>query len=82
MVEVDYEAIIEDLPAEARRLIDACGLDWEAACVDFHLNPTPSATASAAQVRRPLYRDSLGLWRRYETELAPLRRTLEAEGVV
>lgn len=82
MIEVDYEAIIENLPVEARRLTDACGLEWEEACIDFHLNPTPSSTASAAQVRRPLYRDSLGLWRRYESQLTPLRRTLEAEGVL
>jgi tetratricopeptide (TPR) repeat protein len=82
MIEVDYEALIEDLPGQARRLAEACGLGWEEACTHFHLNRQPSATASAAQVRRPLYRDSVGLWRAYEVELRPLRRILAAEGVL
>ncbi len=81
MIEVDYEALVDDLPGEARRLVAGCGLAWEDACEAFHLNRQPSSTASAAQVRRPLYRDSLGLWRRYEAGLERLRRTLVTEGV-
>jgi tetratricopeptide (TPR) repeat protein len=79
MIEVDYERVVDDLPGEARRLVDACGLDWEDACAAFHLNRQPSSTASAAQVRRPLYRDSVGLWRRYEAGLAPLSAGLARE---
>jgi tetratricopeptide (TPR) repeat protein len=82
MIEVNYEQVVGDLGGQARRLIAACGLDCEPACLDFHLNTKPSSTASAAQVRRPLYRDSVGLWRAYEAELEPLRRTLLAEGVL
>jgi tetratricopeptide (TPR) repeat protein len=82
MIEVDYEAVVDDLPGEARRLVEACGLTWEQDCVDFHLNREPTATASAAQVRRPIYRDSVDLWSAYESELRPLRRTLAVEGVL
>jgi tetratricopeptide (TPR) repeat protein len=82
MIEVDYEAMVDDLPVQARRLVDHCGLAWENACETFHLNPAPSSTASAAQVRRPIYRDSVGLSRAYEVELLALRRTLTAEGVL
>lgn len=82
MIEIDYEALIEDQAGESRRLVAAAGLDWEPACLAFHANPAPAATASAAQVRRPIYRDSLGLWRRYEAQLAPLAEGLRAEGVL
>jgi hypothetical protein len=63
-------------------LLDACALPWEDACLDFHRNDSPSLTASAAQVRRPLYASSVGLWRRYEAQLQPLVRALRAGGVV
>jgi hypothetical protein len=80
VVEVNYEDLIEDQEGQSRRLIAALGLKWEAACLAFHTNPSPSATASAAQVRRPLYRDSVGLWRRYAPELAPLAAGLGVAG--
>src|SRR3546814_11946069 len=61
---------------------DVCSSDlWEDACLDFDRNPQPTLTASAAQVRQPVYRSSVGLWRNYERELAPLRRHLEDAGV-
>ena len=82
IIDVRYEELVDDIDGEARRLVAACGLPWEDACRDFHLNSAPSATASAAQVRRPLYRDSLALWKRYETELAPLQAVLSQEGVL
>ncbi len=81
-IDVDYETLIDDLDGEARRIVAHCGLPWEAACRDFHLNRSPSSTASAAQVRRPLYRSSVGLWRHYEHELAPLAQTLKSESVL
>lgn len=80
-IEVDYEALVADHEAVARRLVAHAGLDWDPACLAFDRNPAPTLTASAAQVRQPVYRSSVGLWRRYEDELAPLRRRLEAAGV-
>jgi len=80
-LDLDYEALVGDQEAVSRRLVAHCGLAWEPACLDFHLNASPSATASAAQVRRPLYRDSLEKWRCYETQLAPLKERLVAAGV-
>ena len=82
VIDVAYEDLIDDVEGEARRLVNACGLDWQPACAAFHLNAQPTATASAAQVRRPIYRDSVALWRRYETQLAPLAEALRAEGVL
>lgn len=81
LLEVDYEALVADHDAVARRLVTHAGLPWDDACLDFDRNPQPTLTASAAQVRQPVYRSSVGLWRNYERELAPLRRHLEDAGV-
>jgi hypothetical protein len=70
--EVDYEELVADLEGSARRLIAACGLDWETACLDFHRNGRPVRTASVVQVRRPLYKHSVGRWKHYETSLMDL----------
>ncbi len=72
MMVVDYEQLVEDLEGESRRLIEFLGLEWEPACLDFHLTGRPVFTASAWQVRQPLYRRSVGRWRDYERHLAPL----------
>ncbi len=80
-IDLDYEALVGDQEASTRRLLDYCGLEWQDACLAFHRNATPAATASAVQVRRPLYRSSLERWRHYERQLAPLARLLEAHGI-
>jgi tetratricopeptide (TPR) repeat protein len=72
MLEIRYDDVIADLEGSARRLVDHCGLDWDPRCIAFHEARRPVRTASAAQVRRPIYRTSLGRWRAYETHLAPL----------
>lgn len=76
--DVRYEDIIADQEGETRRLLDAVGVGFEPACLDFHRNASPSATHSAAQVRQPLYSSSVGLWRRHSDDLAPLARLLGA----
>lgn len=79
--EVAYEAIVADQEGETRRLLDFCGLDFDPACLAFHENAAPVATASSVQVRQPLYASSVGRWRRYGAGLDPLRRVLEAGGI-
>jgi tetratricopeptide (TPR) repeat protein len=78
LLEVSYEAVVADLPAEARRLIDFCGLGWDEQCLSFHRNRRVVATASAVQVRQPLFSSSVGRWRRYAARLQPLVAALEA----
>tara|TARA_R110002020_G_scaffold83397_1_gene206827 strand:- start:223538 stop:225133 length:1596 start_codon:yes stop_codon:yes gene_type:complete len=68
--EVHYENVVADIETETRRLLDFCGLPFEAACLAFHENAAPVATASSAQVRQPLYTGSLARWKRYEAGLA------------
>ena len=79
--EVAYEAVVEDLEGEARRLVAFCGLSWEPQCVAFHENAAPVATASSSQVRQPLYASSVGRWRRYLAHLGPAIEVLDARGI-
>jgi tetratricopeptide (TPR) repeat protein len=78
---LSYEALVADQLGETRKLLEFCGLEWQEACVRFHENPAVSATASAAQVRRPIYASSVTQWRHYEVQLAGLSAQLAAAGV-
>ncbi|MGB5581395.1 MAG: sulfotransferase [Woeseia sp.] len=80
-LDVSYEDTAADLEPNARRLIGWLGLPWEDACLEFHRQSGAVTTASAVQVREPVHTRSIGRWRRYEQELAPLIKVLRAEGV-
>lgn len=80
-LDLDYEALVDDPRGQGQRLLAHCGLEWQEACLSFHEDSRPTATASAAQVRRPIYRDSLEQWRHYRTGLAPLARLLRNGGI-
>ena len=79
LLEVDYEETVADLEGVARKLVAWCELEWEPACLEFHRAKRPVRTASAAQVRRPVYGTSVGRWRHYQSELASLLARLEGE---
>lgn len=76
---VDYEGTVEDLEGVARKLVAACGLDWDPACLEFHRTRRPVRTASVTQVRQPVYRHAVGRWKNYEGELAELFAALPLE---
>ncbi len=78
-LEVDYEAVVEDIEREARRMLNFLGLPWNDAVLRFHETQRPIRTASANQVREPLYRTSAGRWRKYADHLAPLLDALGME---
>jgi tetratricopeptide (TPR) repeat protein len=73
LVEVDYESLVSDPEPHARRLVAACGLDWNDACLAPHRNTRKIKTASVWQARQPIYRTSVERWRRYEPWLGELR---------
>jgi hypothetical protein len=77
ILDVRYEEVVADLEGQARRLIEHCGLAWDPRCLAFNESARPVRTASATQVRQPIYRHSVERWRVYEKELAPLLRELE-----
>ncbi len=72
MTEVAYEDLVADSERELRRLLAFLGLAWAPACLTFHETSRPVATASAAQVRRPLYATSIGRSRTHGSRLDPL----------
>lgn len=81
ILQVDYEGVVAKQESSLRGILDFCDLPWSDACLSFQDNDAPVATASAVQVREPLNNRSIGRWRRYETQLAPLRTLLEDAGV-
>ena len=76
ILHVSYERVTADLEGEARRLLAHCGLDWDDRVLEFHKTERAVRTASAAQVREPIYRKAVERWRRYESQLAPLIEAL------
>lgn len=80
ILQVDYEKLVVDPENQIRRLVQFVGLPWDERCLNFHQNRRIVATASQAQVRRPIYDTSIGRWRHYEKWIAPLRAALDLPG--
>ena len=76
ILQVNYEQVVGDLEGQVRRVLDYCGLAFEAQTLEFHDTERSVRTASSEQVRQPLYRDGLDQWRNFETELQPLEAQL------
>ena len=72
MIDVRYEELVGEPRATVERLLGFCGLAWEEGCLSFHASQRVVKTASVWQVRRPLYRGSVGRWRHYAGSLGPL----------
>lgn len=81
ILELRYEDIVADQEGATRRLLGHCGLDWSDHCLDFHAQGGAVSTPSAAQVRRPIYRDSVARWRRHEAVLAPVAAYFAERGI-
>ena len=75
-MEIRYENVIDHQERETRKLLDFCGLEWDEACMRFHENKAPVSTASSVQVRQPLYRGSIGRWKKYGNKLDDLKSAL------
>jgi tetratricopeptide (TPR) repeat protein len=71
-----YEELVRDPETNIHRLLEHCRLPFEAACLSFHRTQRSVRTASAEQVRQPIYTSGLGHWRHFEKELQPLRQAL------
>jgi tetratricopeptide (TPR) repeat protein len=73
---VIYEDMVDDTEGEVRRLLDACGLPFEAGCLSFYENSRAVRTVSSEQVRRPIFRQGVEQWQAYEPWLGPLKAAL------
>jgi tetratricopeptide (TPR) repeat protein len=78
ILDVRYETVVADLEGAARRILAHCGLPWDEHCLAFHETDRPVRTASAAQVRQPIYKTAVGRWRVYEDHLGVLLAGLGA----
>ena len=76
VLRVQYEDVVGDLEGETRRMLEFCGLPFEENCLDFHLTERPVNTASAEQVRQPIYDTALDFWRNYEHHLDEVKDIL------
>ena len=79
--EVRYEEVVGDPLSTGAALARACGLEWSDSAVEVEKNTAVSFTASASQIRRPIYRSSAGRWRHYRAQLEPLIEALRRAGV-
>lgn len=73
---VIYEDLVATPEVETRRLLAACGLEFEERCLRFFENDRAVRTPSSEQVRRPVNRDGLDSWRPFEPWLGPLKAAL------
>ncbi len=76
ILDVRYEDVVADLEGQSRRILSHCGLPWDNRSLAFHETERPIRTASATQVRQPIYGRSVGRWRSYEEFLGPLLSAL------
>lgn len=81
ILDVSYETLVSDQENISRQIIDHCGLEWQESCLQFHKNKDAVTTASAAQVRSPIYSSSIDKWRQYEKYLGPLKNVLVSAGI-
>jgi len=76
ILQVQYEDVVSDLESQVRRILEHCGLPWEDACLKFFESDRAVNTASADQVREPIYKDAVGYWKHYESHLGELLEVL------
>ena len=69
---VTYEQLVTDTHNEIKKLLAKCELSWEDNCLNFHKNTNASTTASALQIRKPIYHGSIRKWRQYRQQLQTL----------
>jgi Tfp pilus assembly protein PilF len=81
ILDVRYEDVVADLERQARRIIGYCALPWDNRCLSFHETDRPVRTASATQVRQPIYKSAMGRWRVYEEHIEPLLNGLGVTSV-
>nr|WP_070958571.1 sulfotransferase [Hyphomonas sp. Mor2] len=79
---LDYESLVADQEGQTRQLLAFCGLPFDQACLNFHENAAPVATASATQVRQPLYSSSMGRWKTYRPAIDPALEILQVADLI
>ena len=76
VLRVQHEDLVDNLESQVRRMLEFCGLPFEAACLRYFETERNVRTPSSEQVRQPIFRDSLEQWRHFEPWLQPLKDAL------
>jgi hypothetical protein len=79
--QLHYESLVEEPESTIREVLKYLQLDWEPECLEFHQQDGAVATASASQVRQPLYSTAVARWKKYEKHLAPAMEVLDKAGI-
>ena len=82
ILDLDYDAFVQDPRPHTEPLLAHCDLAWDDACLAFHQTDSNVRTASVWQVREPLYQRASGRWRNYERQLQPVRDWLTGQGLL
>lgn len=80
MLEINYEDLVNDQKAVTRQMLEFCDLPWDENCLQFYKLRNQVDTSSLVQVRKPMYKDAVAAWQRYEQHLQPLIKILGTEG--
>jgi tetratricopeptide (TPR) repeat protein len=76
VLRIEYESLVKDSESEIRGLLAHCGLEFESSCLKFYETERSVRTASAEQVRQPIYDKRVHYWQKYEGFLEPLQSAL------
>lgn len=82
ILDVSYEELVSNPLDVSRQIADYVGFEWSEDLIEVQNSEEPCSTASAAQVREPIYTGSVGLWRQFEAELAPVKQKLSAANLI
>ncbi|WP_317930325.1 tetratricopeptide repeat-containing sulfotransferase family protein [Halioxenophilus sp. WMMB6] len=82
LLEIEYEELVEHTEAYSRIALNFVGLNFEPDCLHFENNTAPVATASAVQVRQPIYKSSVQAWQHYADALQPAQKILQEAGLL
>jgi hypothetical protein len=70
--EIRYEDLVQDQEGVTRNLLTFCSLDWDERCLSYFKTRRAVRTASALQVRKPIFTSAVGRWKLYRSHLGPL----------
>ncbi|MEL6236612.1 MAG: sulfotransferase [Pseudomonadota bacterium] len=76
MMEINYQLLVTDFEAQAKRLVEFIGLPWDEACLDPGGSDRTVKTATAGQIRDGVNTKSVDRWKRYGDRITPLVEAL------
>lgn len=81
ILRIRYEDLVQNQETTSKKLLSFCELDWQDNCLNFHQTKRTVKTLSSSQVRQPIFKQGVDRWKRYESQLAPLKKEFNRVGV-